>query len=277
MEQFGRLQQNPDPTQTHTLSQTLLRNASTNKKIYALLIISVLLLGFNTYTSLTSHVPPLQASHPKSGFLIENLRGDTIDTWVAWNIWSTRVLNVQFVNPEALNQAQIDSIKNAILSEKSLQLDDSVVHIGPKGENSTYYAGWVGALKTVSGSQTKLIIPTTFLVSDSGKGEGDILFHFSKARNVDGYSGYTNSIVDKNQILKATIIIYDVANLTPEQIGIIARHEFGHAIGLAHSTAPEDLMAPIITTPYPYISQCDIDAIRLLYDGNQKSQALCEK
>jgi predicted Zn-dependent protease len=30
---------------------------------------------------------------------------------------------------------------------------------------------------------------------------------------------------------------------------IIIRHEFGHVAGLAHATAPEDLMYPVIQTP----------------------------
>jgi len=50
----------------------------------------------------------------------------------------------------------------------------------------------------------------------------------------------------------------------------------GHALGLAHSTATEDLMFPTIETDYPYISSCDIDAIILLYDGGKKSEVTCE-
>ena len=50
----------------------------------------------------------------------------------------------------------------------------------------------------------------------------------------------------------------------------------GHALGLAHSTAPEDLMAPTITTEFPYISECDVDAIVKLYDDGKSSQVVCE-
>ncbi|MEX1053959.1 MAG: matrixin family metalloprotease, partial [Nitrosopumilaceae archaeon] len=51
----------------------------------------------------------------------------------------------------------------------------------------------------------------------------------------------------------------------------------GHAFGLAHSSATEDLMHPVIQTEYPYISQCDIDTIKSLYDGNKKSEVICER
>ena len=52
-------------------------------------------------------------------------------------------------------------------------------------------------------------------------------------------------------------------------------HEFGHALGLAHSTAPEDLMYPTIETNFPYISECDIDAMKALYDGGNTSEVIC--
>jgi len=51
----------------------------------------------------------------------------------------------------------------------------------------------------------------------------------------------------------------------------------GHSIGLAHSTAQEDLMYPTIQTNYPYVSKCDIDAISDLYDGGRISAVICEE
>src|SRR3990172_5276856 len=126
----------------------------------------------------------------KTRHLIENLRGDTVDTWKSWRLVGT-TLNVNVLNAKGLSENRIDVIKNAITSEESLEIDD-------------------------------------------------------------------------------------VTNLSDEQLGTILRHEFGHAIGLGHSTAPEDLMAPNIDMTVPYISECNTNAIRDLYNGIQGS-TVCEK
>ena len=107
-------------------------------------------------------------------------------------------------------------------------------------------------------------------------GEGDIIITFSNLRDSDGYTGYTKAIVDGNEILKSFITVYDVNNLNDEELETIVRHEFGHALGLGHSTASEDLMAPNIDMTVPYISECNIDAIVDLYNGIEGS-TVCEK
>ena len=92
-------------------------------------------------------------------------------------------------------------------------------------------------------------------------------------------TGWSVSIADDevNQILKSRITLFEVDRLSPEQLGTILRHEFGHSIGLVHSTTQEDLMYPTIQTNYPYVSKCDIDAISDLYDGGRISAVICEE
>ncbi|TBR09814.1 MAG: matrixin family metalloprotease [Candidatus Nitrosotenuis sp.] len=212
------------------------------------------------------------------GYVIQNLRGDTIDTWLSWRLVQGSTLHVGIINGERFPE-KIPLIKEVVESEKSIEVDDSLLHKGPKGSTSTYYVGWQGALEHASENPTDLYIPSKLQVLESSRGEGDITVILSNERNGDGYSGFTRSIADdsQNQILKSTITIYDTGALNGDQFKTILRHEFGHALGLAHSTAPEDLMAPVVMTSYPYISDCDLSTIVKLYDGGKNSQVTCEK
>ena len=134
-----------------------------------------------------------------------------------------------------------------------------------------------GALNEASNTSTAFYIPKNLEIVDSGV--GDITIKLVDYKDADGNAGFTKSIVDdaKNQILKSEIIIYDIDNLSDEKLATVIRHEFGHALGLAHSTAPEDLMAQTIATEFPYISECDVDAIVSLYDEGKLSAVVCEK
>ena len=211
----------------------------------------------------------------KTRLFVENLRGDTVDTWKSWRLIGTS-MNVNIVNPRGMDEHKIDVIIDAITSDESIDVDDSISHKGPKGTSSLYYNGWSGALKQVSDIETKFNIPTNFNVIKSYGGESDVIITLSNLKDSDGFTGYTKSIVAGNEILKSFITIYDVSNLTDEELSTIVRHEFGHALGLGHSTAPEDLMAPTIDMTIPYISQCNIAAIEDLYNGIQGS-TVCEK
>ena len=79
----------------------------------------------------------------------------------------------------------------------------------------------------------------------------------------------------QHQILKVFVTLYDADNRNNEELVAITRHEFGHAFGLLHSTAPEDLMHENFRTEFPYISQCDLDAIISLYDNQNPNQVIC--
>ncbi len=214
-----------------------------------------------------------------SGYVIENLKGDAIDTWLSWHLVKGDVLHVNIVNADKHPSEKIAAIKNVITSQETIEIDDSLLHKGPKGSKSLYYLGWSGALDAASQTSTKYVIPTKFVVIEEPRGVGDITIFLTNLQSGDGYSGFTKSIADetRHQILKSQITIYETDNLSDGQLEAIFRHEFGHALGLAHSTAPEDLMYPEIRTAYPYISECDLDAITFLYDGGQSSQVICEK
>jgi len=211
----------------------------------------------------------------KSGYVIQNLKGDTIDTFHSWDIPKERTLYVNIVNPNIIDSDKVQIIKDAILSEKTVSLDDSLFHKALPGSQSTYFLGWSGALKQASQTPTKFTIPTSFSISDSST-NGDIAIILSTLESPDGYSGFTRSTIENNQILKSTITIYKANQLSSAELETITRHEFGHAVGLIHSSDPYDLMHSTIETNYPFISNCDVSAITHLYDGNANDKAVCD-
>lgn len=203
--------------------------------------------------------------HFKTRYLIENLQGETTPAYKYWNIAKDTPLTVSIVNPDNLSEDKINAIKEAILSTEPVYIDNSLVDKSPSDGKSEYFKGWEGALSAIN--NTQYYVPHQFEVVESSSGPGQIVITLSHLEDPDGYSGYTRSIVDNSQILKSFITIYEADKLSDNQLGTIVRHEFGHALGLPHSSDPQDLMHAVIQTEYPFISGCDLNAIKSLYDG----------
>ncbi len=210
-----------------------------------------------------------------SEYAVENLRGDSMGLYKYWKISQGTLLSVNILNPTSISNESVESIKKTILSTETIDIEDSLLHKGPKNYFSTYYIGWKGALEAAS--ETKIPLPRNFEIKNSQKSNGDIIVILSNVKDRSGNTGYTKTILEGEQIVKAFITIYDVNSLSKSQLETIMRHEFGHALGLGHSSAPEDLMAPTIDMTYPYISHCNIMAISDLYDENSDGVTTCEK
>lgn len=238
--------------------------------------IVVLSVAFIAWSYIQTNQPQEEM---KSSYLVQNLRGDTVETWINWRIPEGDLFHIHIVDSDEVTSPRIQAISEAVHSRETIQIDDSLVHKGPEGSTSTYYKGWLGALESISDRDQRFPIPAHFHSTVTVGGEGHILIKLSEMKSYDGYAAYTKSYVDESnhQILKSVITIYNVDELSYEQLTTIVRHELGHAFGLGHSTAPEDLMAPIISTEYPYISECMLEAVSELYNGKQQSQIVCEK
>jgi hypothetical protein len=171
---------------------------------------------------------------PTAKFIVENIRGDTIDTWVTWNLSKDEPLHISIINADLVSEDKIDAIKSAILSEETLGIPNSEIGKVPENVTGTYHLGWRGALVSASESLPTANIPTDIRIEATDRPIGEIVIILSNLRESDGTLGFTRSIADdqQNQILKSTITIFDVKNLNDKELSAITRHEFGHALGL---------------------------------------------
>jgi len=197
-------------------------------------------------------------------FFPSNAKGSelvSINTFLSWKNQDDTTLQVSIIKETPLSPDQIKSVKKAITGYGTIKFDDTVA-----------YVSWQEALETTD-YKTKLSMPTIEMVDDNNM-EADITITITDEKNAEGYSGQTTHLVDNNGIVKSNITIYDIDNIPLYQISSITRHEFGHALGLVHSDSPDDLMYDIVYLS-SYVTDCDIDTLLALYDGNVKSVSEC--
>jgi len=204
-------------------------------------------------------------------------KSSTIQTMFSWNIDEGDILLVNIMNGETF-PTKAKLIRETVLSEEKFQIPKEVLNEGEEGM-MLFYLGWVGALEQASKVPTEFYIPKNLKVTEDPNGEGDIIIILSKGGHKGDLAGFAiNSVVERtNEIIKSIITIYKVDRISDDKLQAIARHELGHAFGLSHSNDPDDLMYTTLETALPYISQCDINAITLLYDGLIESEVLCVK
>ncbi len=239
----------------------------------------VVLVVVSTYaiTSTINEIEQSNAVIQSSSYIIENLQGSTIDTWATWNKSPGESLHVTIVNSNLVSDSKIQAIKDAILSKETIIIKNLQSGQNSSDVNSVYYKGWEGALEKVSQQNSSTPVPTVFDITQSDKAVGDIVIILSTNLEGDGALGFTKSIADMehHQLLKSFITIFDVKDLSDRDLGDITRHEFGHALGLGHSSDPEDLMNDKFHADRAYISPCDLDALASLYGGNGSKQIQC--
>lgn len=241
-------------------------------------LVLVLFFGIFVISMLAYGMFDMQTEINSGPFVTQNLRGDVIDTWYYWNVLDgDNSFHIHVVNNAKIDENKIKIVYESILSNESIQIDDSLLHKGQKGEFSNFYLGWHGAINAASEIDTKYSFPKKFHVHESSSKDGDIVITLSKSKSSEGYAGYTRSLTDNNEILKSYVTVYQTATLTDNQLATILRHELGHAFGLIHTTDPNDLMHEKIITGIPYISECSIEALRELYDGKVVSEYTCIK
>jgi hypothetical protein len=255
-----------------------LKKSLRNMQILIIVVIGLVVFGFALdFLAVQKTVSIIeenaQTKPLKTQYLVQNLKGDAMETFYAWE--PRDKIEIYIVDEDNISKEKIDAIKRAIVSTDIYEIDSSLVFKGDEGEFTYYWVGWKGAadhIREVRGIENPLEIIFT------DKDNADVTITLTNSKDGNGNSGVTNSLVNdaERTILRSDVIIYEADQLSAELLEIIIRHEFGHVAGLAHSTAPEDLMYPVIQTPAPYISECDVQALLHLYTGGKTSQVICE-
>jgi len=263
-----------DEKEVIELTKTLRK---TNYLVISLIVVVIIGFGFLMYFQNMPNTPTEMevktGGQIKSGYFVQNLRGDSLDTWFAWS--PRDILQLHIVDSDKISKNKIDIIKDVIFSDQIITMDNSILGIEPKGGTSKFWLGWKGVCDEVRIANGKK--PLEVMTTEDPR--ADIVIKLTNQINADGLSGHTNSIVDTetNEILRTKITIFQADTYTDDEFAAIMRHEMGHAVGLAHSTDPSDLMSPSLNMAVPYISECDVAALVNLYSGGETSEVVCSK
>jgi len=204
-----------------------------------------------------------------------NQRGYTIDTAIPWSLAEGDVLHVSILNANEFPEAA-EIIKKVLSSKEVIKIKGSLHNTDSKESTTTFYYGWKGALKAASFETTSLYIPINFNIVEFENEDANIIIDLTPFKSENVYSANTNIVNSKyNQLLKAYITIYEVDQLSLNRIRMLTTHEMGHALGLAHSTDPNDIMFSTLQTNHSFLSECDVKAIVEVYSGAMNSKIEC--
>jgi hypothetical protein len=194
------------------------------------------------------------------------LRNDSIETI---GFWDKETIDVSLVKGIYTNDDRIEQVTKAVSSQEFYNIEDNLMHKDRPGIFSPYYLGWQGALDNSNSTLKNL----NFEVS---RGGGDIIISLTTQSHPEGYAGETKPLFYDGKFAIVYITIYNVDKISKSQLYSIVMHEMGHAIGIGHTTAPEDVMyEKRVNVPYPYVSPCAMQALQVMDQG--KTELRCNK
>ena len=171
-----------------------------------------------------------------------------------WNS-NYNTIKVAIINEAGLTENKISVVKLAIDSEISYS----------RGGH-TYFEGWTAALQSIDLTRNA----EKFKISEydnENNVTADITIKLLTTQDPN-YSGFTKPTIVENKMKQASIRIYNSNNITTIQLENLVRHEFGHALGLGHSTDENSIMYDLIESEPKLITACDLDGLKGLSEGH---------